>query len=76
VNELRQLRRNAYPSQREFAELLDVPLNTFRMWDSGLRSTPMPIGKRAREVIAARAKERELSSIASEAFGNLVGREN
>ena len=37
MNELRQLRRHADLSQRDFAGLLDVPLNTFRMWDSGLR---------------------------------------
>ena len=60
VNELRKLRRNADLSQRQFAELLDVPVNTFRMWDSGLRVAPMPIAKRAREVVASRAKECEL----------------
>ena len=31
MNELRQLRRHADLSQRDFAGLLDVPLNTFRM---------------------------------------------
>jgi DNA-binding transcriptional regulator YiaG len=63
VNELRQLRRNADLSQRQFAELLDVPVNTFRMWDSGLRIAPMPIAKRAREIMVTRAKERELLSL-------------
>ena len=37
---LRDLRRAADLSQQEFAALIDVPLNTFRMWDSGLRPTP------------------------------------
>jgi DNA-binding transcriptional regulator YiaG len=49
MNELRQLRRHADLSQRDFAGLLDVPLNTFRLWDSGLRPAP------ARTLIWARA---------------------
>jgi len=40
VNALRQLRRDAGLSQQEFAELIAAPLNTFRMWDSGLRAIP------------------------------------
>src|SRR6185295_8973330 len=42
VNALRQLRRNANLSQQQCAEFLGVPVNTFRMWDSGLR--PIPCG--------------------------------
>jgi len=42
VTALRELRRAADLSQQEFAALMDVPLNTFRMWDSGLRPTPPP----------------------------------
>jgi len=38
VRELRALRRAVNLSQQEFAALLGVPINTFRMWDSGLRS--------------------------------------
>ena len=38
MNELRRLRRQADLSQRDFAGLLDVPVNTFRMWDSGMRA--------------------------------------
>jgi hypothetical protein len=40
MNALRQLRRDADLTQHDFAELLDVPVNTFRMWDSGLRPVP------------------------------------
>jgi DNA-binding transcriptional regulator YiaG len=40
VTALRELRRTAELSQQQFASLIDVPLNTFRMWDSGLRPTP------------------------------------
>lgn len=37
MNEIRELRRRERLSQQEFAELIGVPVNTFRMWDSGLR---------------------------------------
>ena len=40
MNTLRELRRDASLSQRALAELLDVPVNMLRMWDSGLRSAP------------------------------------
>ena len=40
MNELRELRRDADLSQRKLAELLSVPVNTLRMWDSGLRPVP------------------------------------
>ena len=42
MNELRQLRRHAGLSQRDFAGLLAVPLNTFRMWDMGCDVRPLP----------------------------------
>jgi hypothetical protein len=35
-------------------------VNTFRMWDSGLRPTPLHVVTRAREVLASRAKRNEL----------------
>ncbi len=60
MNELRELRRHADLSQRELAELLDVPVNTFRMWDSGLRRPPAPVMTRARRVLESWAKQREL----------------
>ena len=40
VSALRDLRQEAGLTQREFADLIEVPLNTFRMWDSGLRGVP------------------------------------
>ena len=43
VNELRQLRRNAGVTQRDLAELLNIPINTFRMWHSGVRRPPVHI---------------------------------
>jgi len=60
VNALRQLRRDVALSQRELANLLEVPVNTFRMWDSGLRPPPLHVVTRAREVLASRAKRNEL----------------
>ena len=60
VNELRELRRNAAFSQRDLAALLDVPLNTLRMWDSGLRHPPAHVVARARDALASWAKQREL----------------
>jgi hypothetical protein len=38
MTELRRLRRTSGLSQQAFAAALDVPLNTFRMRDSGLRT--------------------------------------
>ena len=60
VNELRELRRDAAFSQRDLAALLGVPLNTFRMWDSGLRRPPAHVVARARDALASWAKQREL----------------
>jgi hypothetical protein len=40
VNELRQFRGDANVTQRELADLPKIPVNTFRMWDSGLRLPP------------------------------------
>ena len=63
MNELRQLRRHATLSQRAFAGLLDVPVNTFRMWDSGLRQVPAPILLRARAAVEHHAQQTELLPI-------------
>jgi len=60
MNELRELRRQADLSQRDFAGLLDVRLNTFRMWDSGLRPVPAHMLLRAREAIEHHAQQTEL----------------
>ncbi len=64
VNELRELRRTAALSQQEIADLLKVPVNTFRMWDSGMRRPPADVITRARAALAARAKQRELLPLA------------
>ena len=62
VNALRELRRNANLSQRELARLLDVPTNTFRMWDSGMRAMPLNLLERAKRVVARRIRNTELVS--------------
>jgi hypothetical protein len=51
VTPLRVLRRTADLSQQEFAAPIDVPLNTFRMWDSGLRTAPAHVLQRATGVL-------------------------
>ena len=60
MNDLRALRRGAGLSQREFAELVGAALNSFRMWDSGLRPVPAPMLRRAREALESRAHQNEL----------------
>jgi DNA-binding XRE family transcriptional regulator len=64
VNELRELRRNANATQRDLAELLKIPVNTFRMWDSGLRRPPVHIVTQARGALAAQARQRQLLPLA------------
>jgi transcriptional regulator with XRE-family HTH domain len=64
VNELRELPRNANLTQRDLAELLKIPLNTFRMWDSGLRPPPVRIVGHTRDALAAQAKQHQLLSLA------------
>ena len=58
VTELRELRHGAGLSQREFATLLAVPVNSFRMWDSGLRSVPVAMLQRAKDVAATQHADR------------------
>ena len=64
MNTLRELRRDASLSQRALAELLDVPVNTLRMWDSGLRSAPAHMLLRVRKAIACHAERTELMPLA------------
>jgi DNA-binding transcriptional regulator YiaG len=52
MGELRALRRTAGLLQREFADLLQVPINTLRMWDSGIRPVPSHILHRAKAAVA------------------------
>jgi DNA-binding transcriptional regulator YiaG len=60
---LRELRHTADLSQQEFAALIDVPLNTFRMWDSGLRPTPAHLLQRATIALTHHARNIELLSL-------------
>lgn len=64
MNALRHLRRDADLSQRDLAGLLDVPLNTFRMWDSGLRPVPARMRLRARAAVEHHAQQTELLPLA------------
>jgi transcriptional regulator with XRE-family HTH domain len=64
VNELRELRRDAHLTQQELADLLTVPVNTLRMWDSGLRRPPARVVVQARDALAARARRRQLLPLA------------
>ena len=63
VVELRTLRREVGLSQQQFAALLCVPVNTFRMWDSGLRSPQHDVVARARAVVAEHQRQHELLSL-------------
>ena len=63
VNELRQLRRNGNLSQQEFAALIGVPVNTFRMWDSGLRLVPPHVLQRTKVAVIEHARNTELLSL-------------
>ncbi len=59
VTELRTCRRALQLSQAECANKLGVPLNSFRMWDSGLRPTPRNVLEGARCAAAAANQERQ-----------------
>ena len=60
---LRELRRAADLSQQEMAALIDVPVNTFRMWDSGLRPVPPHVLQIARVAVMEHARNTELLSL-------------
>jgi len=60
---LREVRRGANLTQQELATLLDVPLNTFRMWDSGLRPTPPHLLERASLAMTEHSRDSELLSL-------------
>jgi hypothetical protein len=59
VTELRTLRRTAGLTQHEFAALLEAPVNSFRMWGSGLRPAPVPMLARAKVYVLREAQETE-----------------
>ena len=60
---LRELRRTADLTQQAFAALIDVPLNTFRMWDSGLRPVPAHTLLRSEEAVTAHLRNAERLSL-------------
>jgi len=63
VTELRIARLDAGFSQAELATLLDVPLNTLRMWDSGLRPTPTHLVQRVARLLNERTRHTEALSL-------------
>jgi DNA-binding transcriptional regulator YiaG len=64
MNALRQWRRDADLSQQDFAGLLGVPLNTFRMWDSGMRPVPRII-QQAQAAVERHARRTALLPLAA-----------
>ena len=77
MNEIRELRRTARLALRTLAEVIGVPVNTCRMWDSGLRRTPVPVLHRARAAISDRDHQNELlplDRLASELGAHLRNR--
>jgi DNA-binding transcriptional regulator YiaG len=61
--ELRELRRSAGLRQREFADLLSVPLETLRTWDSGRRLVPSHVLHQAKVAVMEHARNTERLSL-------------
>jgi transcriptional regulator with XRE-family HTH domain len=59
VTALRTLRRTLGLTQAELAALLEVPVNSFRMWDSGLRPVPAMVLDLTKAHLARYAHEAE-----------------
>ena len=64
MSEMRDVRRTARLTQREFATLLSVTLETLRTWDSGRRRVPILVLRRARDVVAHHRRQEELMPLA------------
>jgi DNA-binding transcriptional regulator YiaG len=62
--QLRELRLSIGLGQREFATLLEVPLETLRTWDSGRRPAPAPVLQRASAAVARHQRQHELLPLA------------
>ncbi len=60
MNVLRDLRRNAGLTQHEFANLIEVPVNTYRMWDSGIRPIPTQVLERAKRATVEHERQTQL----------------
>lgn len=63
VYELREFRRASGLGQRDFAQQLSVPLETFRTWDSGRRGVPAQIMERARLLVAHVGRHNKLQPL-------------
>ena len=57
MSEIRELRRSVGLSQQAYAALLDVPVETYRPWDSGRRAVPLDVLYRARKAVAEYARQ-------------------
>ena len=71
MSEIREMRQRMGLSQQERAALLDVAVETFRLWDSGRHRASTAALQRARATVAEYARQREplsLDQLASE-FG-------
>jgi DNA-binding XRE family transcriptional regulator len=60
VTELKTLRRTLGLTQTQLAALLDVPVNSLRMWDSGLRPAPARVLKHIKARVTKEALKAEL----------------
>ena len=60
---LRELRRALNLSQHAFAAILSVPVNTYRLWDSGLRPVRVAMLHRAQRAATEHARNAELLSL-------------
>lgn len=63
MTEIRALRHALNLSQQQFAALLSVPVNTLRMWDSGLRPARLEVVVKAKAVVAEHHHQHELLSL-------------
>ena len=63
MNELRDLRRHLDLGQRDFADLLSMPLETFRPMDSGRRVASVAVLQRARDAVQRDQRQKELLSL-------------
>lgn len=65
MTDLRTVRLRAGFSQEDLALVLGVPVNTLRMWDSGLRPTPVHVVTRAMRLLDEHARKHEALSLQS-----------
>ena len=63
MNELRDLRRHLDLGQRDFADLLSMPLETFRPMDSGRRVASVAVLQWARDAVQRDQRQKELLSL-------------